>query len=213
MKSTAKRLVAEIFLWNTANVLCTLLPTAAVYLIGTVILGWGPGFTSFYVTAALLTTLTWGSWASLVWTSNRGLRGGMLATTLLPGVLTTGAGLAGFWAGFGAWYMWAGIIGAGLGTVAVAVSLTRYFRPLNRVPGRASYLVGFAVYPLVTTAVGLVIATLWYNFVTGALSEDWRGLISIATLYATVIASVLVSTVIPATVSSTLRKISGDLLN
>lgn len=212
MKSAGTRFVSELLLWNAANVLCIALPTGAVFLVGKNILGWGPGFLSFYVTAAILATLTWGSWSALVWTKNRVLRSGMRAATLIPGLLTMVGGFAGLWVGFGAWYLWAGIIGAGLGTIATAGALAKFFRPVNRTPGASSYLFGFGVYPLITTAAALGVAALWYNFVTSSMLEDWRGLISVATLYVTVLASVLVSTVIPAITSSTLRKVSGDFL-
>lgn len=211
MRTTLSRFVTEILLWNAANVLCILLPTSAVYFVGRHMLEWGPGFLSFYLTTTVLATLTWGSWAALVWTRSRALRGGMQAMTLLPGVLTMLAGCAGLWVGFGAWWLWAGIIGAGAGTIATAVALVRFFRPLNREPSGSSYLFGFGVYPFVTTALALGVGALWYGFVTGSTFEDWRGLISIATLYVSVLASVLVSTVIPALTSSSLRKVSGDL--
>lgn len=212
MKSAASRFIVEILLWNAANVLCLLIPSAVVFLVGKELLGWGPGYMSFYLTSTVLATLTWGSWASLVWTRNRALRGGMQFTTLLPGVLTVGAGGLGLWVGFGAWFIWAGLIAAGVGMLGAALALVRYFRPVNREPSASAYLFGFGVYPLATTAAGLAVGTLWYNFVTNPTSGDWRSIVSVATLYVTVLAMALISTVIPAVFSSGLRKVSGDLI-
>lgn len=212
MRSAASRFIAELALWNIANVICIALPTALTFFVGKEILGWGPGYLSFYVTSAVLVTLTWGSWAALVWTKNRGIRGGMRATTVLPGILTMLAGGAGLWAGFGAWYMWAGLIGAGGGMIAAAIGLAKFFQPVRREPSTASYVFGLAVYPLATTAVSLGVAALWYSFVTSPTSGDWRDIVSIATLYTTVIATALISTVIPAIISSGLRKVAADYL-
>jgi hypothetical protein len=212
MKSTIGKTILELVLWNVSNVLCLLIPSAAVFFIGKEFLHWGPGFLSFYMTATVLATLTWGSWAALVWTKNRALRGGMQATTLLPGIITVIAGGFGFWVGFGAWYLWLGMVAAGIGMVAAAVALVRYFRPVTREPGAASYVFGLGVYPLMTTALSLGIGSMWYNYVTSPAGDDWRNLDSIATLYVTVIALALVSTVIPAAVSSGLRKFSADVV-
>lgn len=212
MKNPATRFILELFLWNIANVVCIALPTAATFFIGKDVLHWGAGYMSFYVTSAVLVTLTWGSWAGLVWTRNRAIRGGMLATTLIPGLLTIAGGAVGLWTGFGAWFLWLGLIGAGVGTIAAAIGLARFFRPLHREPKLSSYVFGLAVYPLATTVVSLAIGALWYNFVTNPSSGDWRDIVSIATLYVTVIASALISTVIPATLSSALRKVSSDML-
>ena len=212
MRNPATRFVFELFLWNVANILCVALPTAATYFIGTAILGWGPAYLSFYLTSALLVTLTWGSWAGRVWTRNRAIRAGMLATTLIPGAITMAIGGIGLWVGFGAWYLWAGIIGAGVGTIAAAIGLARYFRPDNVEPRVTQYLLGLFVYPVVTTAAAFAVASLWYNYVTNPASGDWRDIVSIATVYVTVLASVLISTVIPAALSSGLRKLSGDVL-
>ena len=212
MKSATYRFLVDILLWNAANVVSMLIPSALVFFIGKELLGWGPGFLSFYLTATILATLTWGSWAALVWTRSRPLRGAMQATTLFPGAITIGAGTAGLWIGFGAWYLWAGIIGAGLGMIAAALALVRFFRPVNREPSTASYLFGFGVYPVATSAAALGIGALWYNFVTNPATGDWRGLISIATVYVTILAMALISTIVPATFSSGLRKFGSDVL-
>jgi hypothetical protein len=212
MKSALGKTILELVLWNVSNVLCLLIPSAAVFFIGKNVLHWGPGFLSFYMTATVLATLTWGSWAALVWTRNRALRGGMQATTLLPGIITVVVGGFGFWVGVGAWYLWFGIIGAGVGMTAAAVALVRFFRPVHRDPTTASYAFGLGVYPLITTVLSLGIGSMWYNYITSPVGEDWRKLVSIATVYVTVLALSLVSTVIPAAVSSGLRKVSGDVL-
>lgn len=213
MKNSAGRFILELFLWNIANVVCIAVPTAVTFFLGKEVLGWGAGYLSFYVTSAVLVTLTWGSWAGLVWTRNRAIRGGMLATTLLPGLLTVAGGAVGLWVGFvGAWYLWAGLIGAGVGMIAAAIGLSRFFRPVHREPKLSSYVFGFGVYPLATTVLSLGVAALWYNFITNPATGDWRDLMSVATLYVTVLASALISTVIPAMLSSTLRKVSGDML-
>lgn len=212
MKNHAGRFILELFLWNIANVLCIAIPTIATFFIGKEMLGWGPGYLSFYVTSAVLVTVTWGSWAGLVWTRNRAIRGGMLATTLIPGLLTIIGGVVGLWVGFGAWFLWAGLIASGVGMIAAAVGLSRYFRPVQREPKLSSYVLGLGVYPLITTGVALGVAAMWYNFVTNPTSGDWRDIVSIATLYVTVIASALISTIIPAMISSSLRKVSGDIL-
>lgn len=211
MKSTAKRLIFEILLWNVANVICIALPTAATYFIGSS-LGWGPGYLSFFVPLAILSTVTWGSWAALVWTKNRGLRSGMKATILLPGLLTLLAGGAGLWVGFGAWWWYAGIIGAGVGQMAAGIGLARFFRPVRRKPAPANYFFGLLVYPLATTALALGVAAMWYTFVTSPSSGDWRDIISVATLYVSVLASALITTVIPSLMSSSLRKVATDYL-
>ncbi len=212
MKTPATRFILELLLWNVANVLCIAIPTAVTFILGKEFLGWGAGYLSFYVTSAVLVTLTWGSWAGLVWTRNRAIRGGMLATTLIPGLMTIAGGVVGLWVGFGAWFLWAGLIGAGVGMIAAAIGLSRFFRPVHREPKLSSYVFGLAVYPIATTALSLGVAALWYNFVTTPASGDWRDLVSVATLYVTVLASALVSTVIPAVLSSGLRKVSGDFL-
>lgn len=212
MRNPAARFILELFLWNIANVVCIAIPTGLTYFVGREYLGWGPGAMSFFITSALLVTLTWGSWAGLVWTRNRAIRGGMLATTLIPGLFTVAGGAVGLWVGFGVWYLWAGLIGAGIGTIAAAVGLSRYFRPVHREPKPSSFIFGLLVYPLATTALAFGVGALWYNYVTTPASGDWRDLVNIATLYVTVIASALCSTVIPAVMSSGLRKVAGDLL-
>lgn len=216
MKSRFTRFVSELVLWNVANVVCMVLPAAVTYYIGTNVLEWstitGAARLSFLVTLALLVSVTWGSWAGLVWTRNRAIRVGMRAMTLFPGAMMMVGGGIGLWVGFGAWYIWGGLLAAGAGMGVVSTALSRYFRPASREPKLSSYLLGLALYPTVATAISLAIGAAWYNFVTNPASGDWREMFSIATLYTSVLAAALTTTIIPAVLSSTFRRVSLDIL-
>lgn len=211
MSRSVSKFAGELALWVVANTLCVLVPTAVVFFVGTTILGWGPGYLSFYLPATALLALTWGSWGALIWTHNPALRTSMQLTTLLPGVLVFGLGLFGLYVGVGAWYVWAGLMASSFGMVAASVGLNRVFGTQGHPPRGLSLGLGLGIYPLATTAFGLGAGSLWYSYVTSPHGGDWRSLISVATLMITIMAIALISTVIPAAVSSIFRRAGIEL--
>lgn len=217
MKNPISRFLSELVLWNISNVLCIALPTFAAYHVmamswaefGVMLSSWQ---LSVVPAVVVVLTLTWGSWAALVWTRHRVIRLGMRVTTMFPGMLMIAGGALGLWSGFFAWFFWAGLIAAGIATIFLATAMARYFRPTNRVPQLSSYVLGFTLYPVAATALSMLVGAAWLHFFREAVANDWRDLFSIGMLYVSVIASALVTTLIPALLSSALRRFSCDVL-
>ena len=205
------RTLLEIPLWILANIICSAIPTAAVYHFGTTVLGWSQVQTGFYMSAMLLVTMTWGSWAALVWSRSRAIRIGLRASTVLPGLITFGIGLAGLWTGFGALYAWAIIMAAGLGTSVAAVALSKSLGVRPSKIGPSNMLAGLLAFPVVTTIISGLIGSVWYRFVTHPADGNWRSLVSFGAVMVTVLAIALISTVIPSVTSSFAQRISERL--
>ena len=206
MKENRFSFLIEIAAWVIANVVCVVLPTTAVYFIGTDILDWGPARTSFYVTMIALATLTWGSWAALIWTKTRVLRVAMRGSSVLPGLITIAFGVVGGWVGFGALYIWLMIIFSGAGMIVLSSTLSKTLGATAAPNQTIGLLAGGVGFPLLTTIVALGISGMWYQFVTNPFDGDWRSLISVATVMVSLLAMALVSTVVPAITSSFLQR-------
>ena len=211
MKSLLQTTIGETFLWIVANVVCVIVPTASVYVAGDLLFDWGPAAMSFYVSAAAIASLTWGSWASLVWTRTRVLRTAQEVTALIPGVLIMAIGGLGLWTGFGKWVLWMIWIAAGGGVIATSLGLLK-LNHAQRGLRRFSIPMGLFAYPFLTTLLSGAVWGLWYNFVNNPTDGDWRSLVSIATVFVTVISIALTTTIIPCLVSTSLRRASATLL-
>ncbi len=211
MKVPALRFLFEIFAWIVANVLCVVVATGAVAFLGKEFLGWGPARLSFYVTAMALASLTWGSWAALIWTKSRPLRAGMRGSTITPGIITIAIGGFGAYVGVGALPLWIGVMISGLAMIVVSTGLSKTVG-MQASPNRwVGLAVGGLGFPLLTTAVAVGAGGMWYNFVNASFQDDFRSLASVATVMVTILAMALISTVIPSIVSSTLQRLSHYL--
>lgn len=205
------RTLVEIPLWILANVICSAIPTAIIYKIGTIALGWNHFQTGFYVSAMLVVTMTWGSWAALIWSRSSAVRIGLRASTMLPGMVTFGLGALGLWTGFGPTYAWALIMASGLGTSVAAVALHRSLGVRPTRLSQTNILTGLFGFPLITTAASGFIGGAWYSFVTSPADGNWRALVSFGAVMITVLAMALISTVIPAITSSVTQRATSRL--
>ncbi len=205
MKNSGKRILAEVTLWTLANALSLLVAGGLTYLTVRHFLDWSPSSTSVAVSAALLLSLTWGSWASLVWTKTKALRRIQEVLTLVPGLLLVLIGGLGIYSGIGGrlfWGLWmlsgAGVIGAPL----VLLKLNH-----NKIGTRKySIPLGLIAYPLLTTILSLLIWSLWYVNIRDL--ENWRALLQMATLVTTITGVALTTTIIPSIISTSLRRVS-----
>lgn len=206
MSSRFPKILVELPLWLLANIVCSALPIAAVYTYGTDVLGWSQVQTGFYMSAMLLVTMTWGSWAALIWSRSRAVRVGLRASTVLPGVATSLIGMAGLWSGFGPIYAWAIIIASGIGTSIAAVTLSKTFGVRPHSFSATQLVAGILGFPLLTTFVSSLIGGVWYHFVTNPADGNWRSLVSFSAIMVTVMAVALMSTIIPAVTSSLVQR-------
>lgn len=193
-------------LWVVANIVCSALPTVAIHTYGKEILGWSHIQTGIYTWAMLLVTMTWGSWAALIWSRSRAVRVGLRASTVLPGVATSLIGVAGLWSGFGPIYAWAVIIASGLGTSVAAVTLSKAFGVRPQTLSATNVVAGIVGFPFITTLFSGLIGSVWYHFVADPAHGNWRSLVSFSAVMVTVMAFAMMSTVLPAVTSSFVQR-------
>ncbi len=211
MGSNFMRTLIEIPLWILANILCSIIPTAIAFQFGTQVLGWSPAQSAFYLSAMVLATMTWGSWAALIWSRSRAVRIGLRASTVLPGVVTSAIGVLGLWTGFGAVFAWAVMIAAGIGTSVAAVLLSKRLGVRPTTFAAKNVVAGLVAFPFVTTMIAGVIGGVWYHYITHPADGNWRSLAGFGTVMVTVMAVALISTVIPAVTSSFAQRAAAKL--
>lgn len=210
MNSVFKQATFDILTWIIANVICVVVPTVFVHTLGTSVLGWGPVVTSALVSAVFVITLTWGSWAALVWTKTPLIRGLQRFMATLPGISIVAIGVGGFMVGHGAWYFWTAFLGAGLGSVLCTLGLIRYSPAPANVPRRSIGL-GLTLFPFLSTGVSLGVWAIWYSFVMNG--GGWKAGPIIAAIMMSIMAFALTATVIPALASTGVRRVSTRLKN
>ncbi len=206
--------MGEATLWTLSNVICMGVALGALFLVGSTLLGWGPARMGMYMSIAAVLTSTWGSWASLIWTRNRGLRSLQQAVTTIPGISIFAFGVVLMYLGLGKWMIGLAFAISGLGLIAVSVLLAGGFFSKNEAPSRLQVLLGLTAYPLATTIAAGGIASLWYTFVmtpTGGGLGSLRSLFTLATLFTSIIASALISTVLPSLLSRGTREVSAQI--
>lgn len=200
--------VSELGLWGLANLLCTAIVSGTIYGVGHELLGWGKiKFTTILVLGLVLTA-TWGSWATLVWTRNRGLRAVQQAATMIPGLLTMVGGGALLYVGFVAWYVGAFYLLIGLGMSAASVTLAGGFMTQNNEPNKLQYLLGVALFPLMSTMLAGLVTFALMTFLPTPLSVKFKDFFTLGTLMTFVMGSTLISTVIPALCSRACQELS-----
>lgn len=207
-RKSALSFVGELGLWGLANTLCLAIVGGTLYGVGGVMLGWNPLKLSIIMTIGLLLTATWGSWATLIWTKNRGLRAVQQAMTMSPGVITLALGGVLLYLGFGTWYIAALVIAAGLGMSMSAVVLAGGVFTKNSVPSKLQYLLGVALFPLMCTVLAGLVAFAWLSFVPTPLWNNLQSFFSLATAMTFIMASTLISTMIPALCSRACQELS-----
>lgn len=198
--------IGELGLWGVANTLCVGLATGALYTAHQMF-----EFKIYFLVPMLIATiiasLTWGSWATLVWTRSRNLRLFQQGVTLVPGVLSiVGAGAL-FYAMPKSWLA-ALILGvSGLGMLVSSVMLAGGLLTKNNTPSRLQYIVGLFVYPVITllasSSVLAVLSTLWGD---GPKLTKLVGLPALMILALTI---TMVTTVIPAGISRGCQQLCG----
>ncbi len=155
--------VGEMALWLLAGIFLSLLSLAATSS-GKLLFGWTEA--QWIITSAIVgaLSLTWGSWAALLWTRSRTLKTLMLTMALLPGLLMVAGGLWAFLAlPENRWiWRWGWLIIAGHGLGAVAITLMVAGRrvlagsgPLTIRPRQLA--VGWTVYPLLVVAASVAV--------------------------------------------------------
>lgn len=206
MKIAGKRIVAEIALWILANTLSLIVAGGLTYLTLRHFLEWSPAKTSTAVTFSLLLSLTWGSWASLVWTKTKALRRIQEVLTLIPGLLLILIGGAGLYFGIlGSRLFWVLWMISGAGVVATPLILLKLNH--NKIGTRKySIPLGLIAYPIITAVLSLLIWSVWYSNIRDG--GNWRSLFQMATLVTTIIGVALTTTIIPSIISTNLRRVS-----
>ncbi|MEM1348161.1 MAG: hypothetical protein AAGI01_06380 [Myxococcota bacterium] len=215
-KSPILQFLGEAGLWWLANILSLVLPLAAVYVVGTQYMHWGPTKLSFAMSVAGILTATWGSWAALIWTRSRGLRAMQQGATTLPGTILVALGGAMLYVGMVKWHIGALIVGAGLGMVVLSVLLVGGLFTRNARPSMAQVALGLTLFPVLTTAAAGGVAVMWYWFVVHPQMFEFmnlRELFTMATLSVSVMAIALTTTVIPAVVSRLSREVAAGALS
>ena len=201
--------LGEWLLWGVANLICMALPLGALYVVGSQLLGWSPWTMSLYLSLGAALTATWGSWATLVFTRSRALRGLQQLVTTTPGLLMLVGAVALFWAWPARWLVAATLLVAGVGNLALSLLLTGGLFTRNQAPSRLQYLLGAVAFPVATTGVSGLVATLWYMFMHRGAPAGFKELFSVATLMISIMAFALISTVIPAGMSRLARHASA----
>lgn len=156
-----------------------------------------------FVTIASILSLTWGSWAALLWSKHPVSLVPIRGTTLAPGLGMLAVGLSGLYAGFTGWWVWAIVTSSALGTLAITVLM---WPPRPKTADYQSnlsqYIVGFTLFPVTTSVLSAIVARLWYVYATstsmGWNPGDW---FDVATVFATVLAVELCTTALPAVVA------------
>lgn len=200
--------IGEFFLWVLVGIFSSAMAlvamTGAKYL-----LGWSE--TEWIVASVVVgaCSLTWGSWAALLWTRSRVLKTLMMLLVVLPGIAMAALGV---WAFFAMpenrwiWrWGWLIVAGHGVGSVAVAVLVggRRLFRRSTPDWLRPRQLVvGWTLYPVAvvgaSVAVVVVAFALWPDLLTGADAP----LEVVAHWIVPSQALALLTTVVPATTSA-----------
>lgn len=155
--------VGEMALWLLAGIFLSLLSLAATSS-GKLLFGWSEAeWIATSVIAGAL-SLTWGSWAALLWTRRRTLKTLMLTLILIPGLLMVAGGLWAFIAlPENRWiWRWGWLIIAAHGVGAVAIALMVAGRKLvadaEALEMRSRQLaVGWTLYPIVVVAASLAV--------------------------------------------------------
>jgi len=200
----------ESALWMAANLVCTTAALFTTYIAVQFLAGGSAVLASFLAVAGAV-SLTWGSWISLSWTQSIPLRAAMKGITLVPGLLLLTAAGTGLYIGLGSLLAWLALVGSAVGTLAVSVLLWRSIPRATAEASTSNLLVGLFGYPLATAASSSVVGWLWLWFLTDTIHTDWRGLLSFATVMATILAVELTSTVLPAALSMITTQASGIL--
>lgn len=200
MSHHLKRLLGESALWIGANVLTT---GAAILVAGTLSPAACGGATlcfGLFLLAAVC-SISWGSWISLTFARSRGLRIGMKAVTLIPGLLLLGFGTFGMYTRLGSMFFWIALVLSAIGTLVTAVLLWREHPRQAASLGTTRLANGFLVYPFLTVTGSTAVISLWWWYLSQPMQADWRNLFQISTVLITVLAIELCTTVIPAGVS------------
>jgi len=197
-------------LWTLANVISVSVAALLTYLTCKNILGWSAPKTASALSFSLLISLTWGTWASLVWTKTKALRRIQEVVILIPGVALILVGGFGFYVGIGTRLLWMVWILAGAGVISIPLILLKLNH--NKIGIHTFSLpLGLLVYPLLTAIASMFVWGLWYGYIMNRLPVDWRSLISIATVFVSVISVALTTTIIPSLISTSLRRLSISL--
>lgn len=205
-----KRLLTEIIAWIAANVVCSVAAVSAVFGICTV-LGFSQVRAGSFILLMAIVSLTWGSWAALTWTRSKPLRVWMRISTALPGLITLGVGGLGAYVNIGALPAWIAIMLAGVGMMVVALILARQIGSGAIAQSRSGIAVSAFTFPIVSVALALGVGALWYQFVTGLGSADWRALFGVASILVTTLAMALASTIVPAVANLVSRSVAANL--
>jgi hypothetical protein len=204
-----KSFLTESALWTLSNTLGVAVPVAAIYVGLHVFLGVSMTKVSLAMSAGALLTLTWGSWASLVWAKNRMLRASMQMMTVIPGILLLLLAGLGFYIGRGSILFWLALLSSGAGTVAASFMLARNVGALSVDDSPTGLLAGFGVFPMLATGAAGGVGYLWYVFVSNPLATDWRSMFSLSFFFVTTLAIVLISTVVPAVTTLVCRRLAA----
>ena len=196
--------IGEFALWMLAGLFVSPLGLMAV---GTAkyLLGWSDTQWVVGSVAVGVLSLTWGSWAALLWTRSRVLQTLMIAAVVVPAILMI---IAGGWAFINIpdnrWvWKWGWLILAGHGAGALAVALYVCSRGLVGASTSAmvrsrQLVVGWTLYPLVVVFSGVGIIAATYALLPNLLAGDDGLLHTLAIWVVPSQGLALVTTVIPA---------------
>jgi hypothetical protein len=200
MSRHLKQLLGESALWVGANALTTGVAILVAGALSPAACGGGPMCMSLFLLAAIC-SISWGSWISLTFAQSRGLRIGMKAVTLVPGLLLLGFGALGVYTRLGSMFFWIALVLSAVGTLATAVLLWRE-HPREAASLSTTRLAnGFLVYPFLTVLASTAVVSLWWWYLSQPMEADWRNLFQISTVLITVLAIELCTTVVPAGIS------------
>lgn len=196
--------LGEWMLWILAGVFMTILAVAATSA-AKLLLGWSE---AEWIAASIITgalSLTWGSWAALLWTRSRTLKTLMLTAALIPGLLMVALGV---WAFFALpenrWiWRWGWLIVAGHGLGAVAITLMiagrRVINAGESLALRSKKMVaGWTLYPLVVVGASMAVFVAAVSLMPGVFCEVEGFTETLARWTVPSQAMILLSTVIPA---------------
>lgn len=208
--------VRELLMWCVAGVA---MPAVAVLSIaaGRGLLGWTESEWIVGSLAVGLASLTWGSWASLLWTRSRVLQTLMVAVVVIPGVVMV---LVGGWAFFNVpdnpwvWrWGWLIVCGHGLGALAVAVLVCA--RRLLGGVGDASLrsrrmVLGWTVFPGLMAACGVGIAAVVFTLMPDLFADTETGVAQVVRWVVPSQALLLLSTVLPAGIAELCDRLTAS---
>ncbi len=206
----ALTVLVELGLWGLINVASIGLAVLTTWVVCTNLLGWSPWRVAPLAYAAGVVSLTWGSWASLIWTRTRALRVVQQLMTMLPALATLAGAGALLYLSPGKWLVAAAFGGAGLGMLAASMVLHGGVFKKNAAPSRAQLAIGMAIFPALTTVVAGGVVALWF-LLMGHLQDGsgWRAMISTAAVMGTTGAWALSSTVLPAATSRACQQVAA----